>query len=282
MTVPILPAIAFPMIDPVLVQFGPLAIRWYSLAYVAGLLFAWWYIRRLLDAYRRAGHPAPMTALDTDDLLFWATLGVVLGGRLGYVLFYQPSYYFAHPAEILAVWQGGMSFHGGFLGVVAALVVLASRRSLSLLAVSDLLACAAPLGLMLGRVANFINGELFGRTSDVPWAMVFPGGGTEARHPSQLYEAALEGALLFALMGLLFRFTGVRKYAGALTGIFLIGYAAARGIGELFREPDLHIGFLAGGTTMGQLLSLPLGVLGLYLLARARRHGPQSGRGAAP
>jgi phosphatidylglycerol:prolipoprotein diacylglycerol transferase len=274
---PILPAIAFPMIDPVLVQFGPLAIRWYSLAYVAGLLFAWWYIRRLLGTYRRARHPAPMTALDTDDLLFWATLGVVLGGRLGYVLFYQSSYYFAHPLEILAVWQGGMSFHGGFLGVAAALTVLAVRRSLPLLAVSDLLACAAPFGLMLGRVANFVNGELFGRNSDVPWAIVFPGGGPEARHPSQLYEAALEGALLFVIMGLLFRFTPLRKYAGALTGIFLVGYAAARGIGELFREPDLHIGFLVGGTTMGQLLSLPMALVGLYFLVSSRKRGPETG-----
>ncbi len=262
------------MIDPVLVQVGPLAIRWYSLAYIAGLLFAWWYIRRLLSSYQQAGQTPPITEQDTDDLLFWATIGVVLGGRLGYVLFYQADYYFAHPLEILAVWQGGMSFHGGFLGVLGALAGLAIKRSWPALAVADLLVCAAPFGLMLGRAANFINGELIGRPSDVPWAMVFPGGGPEARHPSQLYEATLEGAVLFLVMGLLFWLTGLRRYTGALTGIFLIGYTAARSIGELFREPDLHIGFLFGGATMGQILSLPMAIGGVYLLARSRGQGP--------
>ncbi|NQV21372.1 MAG: prolipoprotein diacylglyceryl transferase, partial [Rhodospirillales bacterium] len=196
------------------------------------------------------------------------------GGRIGYVLFYQAEYYLAHPLDILAVWQGGMSFHGGFLGVTVALVVFTARRSRSLVAVADLIACAAPLGLMLGRVANFVNGELFGRPSDVPWAVIFPAGGPDPRHPSQLYEAALEGALLFVIMGLLFRTTRLRAYTGALTGIFLIGYAAARSTSELFREPDFHIGFLFGGTTMGQLLSLPMAVLGVYLIFRSRAQGP--------
>ena len=271
---PISLAIAFPMIDPVIVQFGPLAIRWYSLAYIGGLLFAWWYVRRLIRSYVRAGLDPPMSEIDTDDFLLWATLGVVAGGRIGYVLFYQAEYYLAHPLDILAVWQGGMSFHGGFLGVTVALIVFTARRSRSLVAVADLITCAAPLGLMLGRVANFINGELFGRPSEAPWAVIFPAGGPDPRHPSQLYEAALEGALLFAIMGLLFRYTRLRAYTGALTGIFLIGYAAARSTSELFREPDFQIGFLFGGTTMGQLLSLPMAVLGVYLIFRSCAQGP--------
>lgn len=252
MTLTILPALTFPMIDPILVQFGPLAIRWYSLAYVGGLLFAWWYVRLLAESYPRAGLAQPLSKQDVDDLLFWATLGVILGGRLGYVLFYQGQYYLDHPMEVFAVWRGGMSFHGGFLGVAVALVGFSIRRSLPTLAVADVLACAGPFGLMLGRLANFVNGELFGRPSDAPWAMVFPTGGPEPRHPSQIYEAALEGALLFVIMGLLFRFTRLRAYAGSLAGVFLIGYAAARSTAELFRQPDIHLGFLAGGSTMGR------------------------------
>jgi phosphatidylglycerol:prolipoprotein diacylglycerol transferase len=268
----VLPVIAFPMIDPILVQFGPLAIRWYSLAYVIGLLFAWWYVRRLSLSYETVGLTSPLSREEGDDLLFWATLGVILGGRVGYVLFYQAGYYLDHPLEIFAVWQGGMSFHGGFLGVAVALIGFSYRRSLSLLGLSDLIVCAAPFGLMLGRIANFINGELFGRPSDVAWAMVFPAGGPEPRHPSQLYEAALEGALLLVIMGMLLLFTRIRAYTGALTGTFLIGYATARGVSELFRQPDIHLGFLAGGSTMGQLLSIPMAAVGLYLLVRSRSH----------
>lgn len=274
MTMTLLPAIAFPMIDPIIVQFGPLAIRWYSLAYVGGLLFAWWYVRRLIASYQRAGLEPPMSALETDDFLLWATLGVILGGRIGYVLFYQSAYYFSHPLEIFAVWQGGMSFHGGIIGVAAAVMAFAARRKRSLFGIGDLVVCAAPVGLMLGRLANFINGELYGRVSDVPWAVVFPGGGDLPRHPSQLYEAALEGLALFVLMTVLFRFTRLRETPGALTGIFLIGYAAARGTVEMFRQPDMHIGFVAGGATMGQLLSIPMVLLGLYLLLRARKPAP--------
>ncbi len=265
-----LPVVAFPMIDPILVEFGPLAIRWYSLAYVGGLLFAWWYIRRLNGSYVTFGLTPPLKPDEGDDLLFWATLGVILGGRLGYVLFYQAGYYWDHPLEVFAVWQGGMSFHGGLLGVAVALTAFCRRRSMPLIAVADLLACAVPFGLMLGRAANFINGELFGRPSDVPWAMVFPFGGPDLRHPSQLYEAALEGALLFVIMGMLFRLTNIRAYTGALTGLFLVGYACARGVSEMFRQPDVHLGFLTGGTTMGQLLSIPMAALGFYLLHRSR------------
>ncbi len=258
-------AIPFPQIDPVLVQLGPFAVRWYALAYIAGLILAWRYMRVLA-----AGPPAVAGAEDVDDFLTWATLGVILGGRLGYVLFYKAGYYLADPMAALRVWEGGMSFHGGFLGVVVAGLVFVRRRGISALAFADLLASAAPIGLFLGRLANFANGELFGRPTDVPWAMVFPRGGPVPRHPSQLYEAALEGLVLFALLFVLWRIAAVRRRRGVLCGVFLVGYAAARGTVELFRQPDAHIGFLSAGTTMGQWLSLPMLVAGLWLIFRAR------------
>ncbi|MCH7486380.1 MAG: prolipoprotein diacylglyceryl transferase [Proteobacteria bacterium] len=257
--------IPYPMIDPVLLQFGPVAIRWYSLAYIAGLLLAWRYMRAL------AKHPPqPASAVDLDDFLVWATLGVILGGRLGYVIFYKPEFYLDNPLAILQVWRGGMSFHGGLLGVLVAGILFARRRSIAYLPFADLLACAAPIGLFLGRLANFINAELIGRVTDVPWAMVFPGGGEVPRHPSQLYEAALEGLGLFVLLYVLWRMEGVRRRAGLLTGVFLSGYALARSLAELFRQPDVHIGFLLGGTTMGQWLSAPMLAIGVYLIVRAK------------
>jgi len=266
---PPLAALAFPEIDPVLFSLGPLAIRWYALAYVVGLLLGWLYVRRLNAQWAKT-----MQREDIDDLLVWVTVGVLLGGRLGYVLFYNLPYYAGNPLAALAIWQGGMSFHGGLLGVVLASVLFARRRGVSLLALSDLLACATPIGLFLGRLANFANGELFGRTSDVAWAVVFPGGGPVGRHPSQLYEAVLEGLALFVLLWLLSRRPGAFARRGELTGVFLVGYALARMVAELFREPDLQIGFLAGGSTMGQWLSLPMLAGGLYLIWRARRAQP--------
>jgi len=254
-------AIAFPDIDPVIFQIGPLAIRWYSLAYIAGLLIGWHYCRWL------ATRPPGATTPDSfDDFFLWAILGVILGGRLGYVLFYKPGYYLENPMEVLFLWQGGMSFHGGLTGVIVALVGFARRRKIDLLALSDIVACAAPIGLFFGRLANFINGELFGRPGDVPWAMVFPRGGPEPRHPSQLYEAGLEGLLLFVLLCLLVRL-GALQRRGLLAGVFLAGYALSRMTVELFRQPDAHLDFLFGKVTMGQLLSLPmlLGGLGLVL-----------------
>ncbi len=258
--------IPFPSIDPVLIEIGPIAIRWYALAYVVGLLLGWRYMRWLAKA-----PPRPIEPQNVDDFLVWATLGVVLGGRLGYVLFYQPAYYLSNPIEILATWQGGMSFHGGFLGVVIAAILFARRRGIPMLAFGDLIACAAPIGLFFGRLANFVNSELYGRVSDVPWAMVFP---TDRdglpRHPSQIYQAVLEGAVLFAVLFFLSRRGQVRARDGVLTGVFLIGYALARSIGEVFRQPDAQIGFLLGGSTMGQWLSLPMLVVGLCLVARVR------------
>jgi phosphatidylglycerol:prolipoprotein diacylglycerol transferase len=255
-------ALAFPSIDPVLIQIGPFAIRWYALAYIIGLVAGWRYVRRLVQ---RPGWQ--LTPLDVDDLLLYVTLGVVLGGRLGYVLFYRPGYYLSQPLEALAVWQGGMSFHGGVVGVIAAMWLFARLRKRSFLEVGDAVVCAVPIGLFLGRIANFINGELFGRVTDVPWGMVFPHGGPEPRHPSQLYEAGLEGVVLFVVLAVFAWRLRDPATAGRLSGIFLIGYALARSFAELFREPDAHLGFLWGGVTMGQLLSLPMLAVGLALVA---------------
>lgn len=259
-------AISYPAIDPVLIQLGPLAIRWYALAYIAGLLLGWRYIVWLTRLPQ-----SPLSKEDVDDFIVWATFGVILGGRLGYTLFYRPDYYLSHPVDILFVWQGGMSFHGGLLGVMVAVWWFSRRRGLDTLGVGDYVACAAPIGLFFGRIANFINAELYGRVSDAPWAMVFPGGGPLPRHPSQLYEALLEGALLFVLLAIFVRKEPFRLRRGTLFGAFLVGYGITRAIAELFREPDAHIGFLAAGATMGQLLSAPVFLFGLYLLIRAKR-----------
>lgn len=258
-----LAALPFPVIDPVALEIGPLAIRWYALAYIAGILLGWWYIHRLNRQH------AVTAGADVDDFVTWAIFGIILGGRLGYVLFYQPGYFLANPAEILFVWQGGMSFHGGLLGIGAAVVVFARRRRIKPLSLADLVACAAPIGLFFGRLANFINAELYGRVSDVPWAMVFPGAGPEPRHPSQLYEAALEGLLLFVLLLFLARLPAVRARPGLLTGVFLLGYGAARSFVELYREPDAFLGYLPGGVTMGQVLSIPMILVGVALLVGA-------------
>lgn len=260
-----LAVLPFPAIDPVLIEIGPFAIRWYALAYVASLLIGWRYFVAL--DRRRGGLLPPGGA---DDLLVWVTLGVVLGGRLGYVLFYNLPFYLREPWLALAVWRGGMSFHGGLLGVIVAIVWFARRRQVPLLPLADLLACTMPIGLFFGRLANFINGELFGRASDAAWAMVFPQGGPLARHPSQLYEALLEGLLLFLLVNLAAWRGGLTR-PGLVTGLFLIGYGTGRIVAEFFREPDLQIGFLALGTTMGQWLSLPMLLVGGYLVMRACR-----------
>ncbi len=262
-----LPVLLFPQFDPVIIRLGPLAIRWYALAYITGLVLGWRLLRRLVRA-----SPAVATELQADDFLTWATLGVVLGGRLGYVLFYQPTRFLASPLEIFAVWQGGMSFHGGAIGVAIAITVFAARQKLPLLGLADRIAVCAPIGLGLGRIANFINGELWGRPAPdtLPWAMIFPNAGLVPRHPSQIYQALMEGLLLFIVMILLSRSAAVRARFGVLTGVFLMGYAVARIIGEFFREPDSFLGFLWFGATMGQLLSLPMFVAGVWLVARSQ------------
>ncbi|HIJ37600.1 MAG TPA: prolipoprotein diacylglyceryl transferase [Rhodospirillaceae bacterium] len=263
-------AIAFPDLDPAAIRLGPLVIRWYALAYITGLVGGWKYVRWMV-----AKPPFAMQGEQVDDFLVWATLGTVLGGRLGYVLFYKPLYYLSAPADIFAVWQGGMSFHGGALGVFAAVFLFARRHHIGLGAMADAIAPAAPIGLFFGRIANFINGELYGRVApdDLPWAVIFPGGGSLPRHPSQLYEAGLEGLLLFAVLGLVWRVEALRLRTGLLTGVFLLGYGLARVIAEFFRQPDAHLGFLWGGATMGQLLSLPFILAGGVVILRASR-GP--------
>jgi phosphatidylglycerol:prolipoprotein diacylglycerol transferase len=260
-------AMAFPELDPIALRLGPVAIRWYALAYIAGLTGGWRYLRWLA-----ARSNAKITALQIDDFLVWATVGVVLGGRLGYVLFYKPSYYLAEPGQILQLWHGGMSFHGGALGVIGALFLYCRKYGLSFLAFGDLIGCVEPLGQMFGRIANFINGELYGRPAgpDLPWAMVFPNGGPEPRHPSQLYQALLEGLLLLIVMHLAWRRPDWRSRPGFLAGLFLSGYGLARFIGEFFRQPDEFLGYLWGGLTMGQALSLPLMAAGVALSLRAK------------
>jgi phosphatidylglycerol:prolipoprotein diacylglycerol transferase len=264
--------IPYPAFDPVLVRIGPFSIRWYALAYISGLVIGWWAMRRLVLLA-----PAVATKVLVDDFLTWATLGVVLGGRLGYVLFYQPALYLAHPLDILQVWNGGMSFHGGMLGVIVALVIYCHRNAIPLLGFADRLAIVSPIGLGLGRIANFINGELWGRPAPgVPWAMIFPRDPDQIpRHPSQLYQAFMEGLLLFLLVFTLSRFKSLRARFGYLTGAFLVGYGIARIIGEFFREPDPFLGYLWAGATMGQILSFPMILAGGGLIAYAMIQPPR-------
>ena len=266
----VVPVIPFPAINPVLISIGPFSVRWYALAYIVGIIAGWFYARAIISSERLWGAPAPLTVTDFDDFVIWITLGIILGGRIGYVLFYNFAHFAADPIEILELWNGGMSFHGGVLGCTAAIVLFALRRKIPVLSLGDVTAAVAPIGLFLGRIANFINGELWGRPTDVPWAMVFPRGGPLPRHPSQLYEAALEGVLLFIVLALLVRF-GALKRPGVVTGVFAIGYGVARITCEFFREPDIQLGFLWGGLTMGMLLCIPLILAGIAVLVVAFR-----------
>ena len=251
----------FPNFDPIVLEIGPFVIRWYALSYIAGLLIGWRYLIRM-----NSSPDAPMDREQLDGLFVWITIGIILGGRIGYVLFYNFRTYLSDPLQVLKVWQGGMAFHGGLIGVIVMLWWFCHRKKVSILAVGDQLAQVAPIGLGLGRIANFINGELWGRVSDVPWAMVFPYGGPQPRHPSQLYQAFLEGFCLFLLVFMVRKRKSKRPRTGYLAGVFLFGYGVARAVGEAFRQPDGHIGFLWGGITMGQLLSLPLIIIGLGLM----------------
>ncbi|MHA1523187.1 MAG: prolipoprotein diacylglyceryl transferase [Alphaproteobacteria bacterium] len=261
----------FPIIDPVAIPLGPLAIRWYSLAYIGGIFLGWFYMVRLRNALILWRTDPPLTRQAVDDLLVWVALGIILGGRFGYVLFYNFSYYLERPLEIFAVWQGGMAFHGGFLGTILAVYLFSRFRGFSLLSLADLAAAATPIGLFFGRIANFINAELFGRVSDVPWAMIFPGGGPQPRHPSQLYQAGLEGMVLFALLAVaVWKFKSLTR-PGEVTGLFFLLYGIFRIGVEFFRMPDPQIGFLAGGLTMGMALSIPMIPIGFALIWRAKQ-----------
>jgi phosphatidylglycerol:prolipoprotein diacylglycerol transferase len=263
-----LPVLMFPQFDPVVVALGPFAIRWYALAYITGLVLGWRLVR--IWVLQR---PQVATPVQVDDFLTWATLGVVIGGRLGYVFFYQPSAFLAQPWRIFYVWEGGMSFHGGMIGVSLAVILYCRHLKIPILGFADRIAIAAPIGLGLGRVANFINGELWGRQAPdwLPWAMIFPTGGPIPRHPSQIYQALMEGLILFTIMFWLSRRESLRARFGLLTGVFLIGYAIARITGEFFRQPDPFLGFLFAGATMGQLLSVPMLLAGVGFIAYALR-----------
>jgi phosphatidylglycerol:prolipoprotein diacylglycerol transferase len=269
--------IAFPVFDPVAIAIGPIVIRWYALAYIFGIVLGWLYARALLKTERLWDGPAPMTLVQLDDFILWVTVGIILGGRTGYVLFYNFAFFVQHPVEILELWKGGMSFHGGFLGCVAAVIWFARANKVSILSLGDLTTAVAPIGLLLGRLANFINSELWGRPADpsLPWAMIFPNGGPLPRHPSQLYEAGLEGIVLFTVLAVMVRL-GALKRPGLILGSFIAIYGLARITGEHFREPDPQLGFLWGGLTMGMLLSVPMVIAGAVMIVMTWRRQPAS------
>ncbi|MCF7646524.1 prolipoprotein diacylglyceryl transferase [Bacillus subtilis] len=263
-------ALPFPNIDPVLFSVGPLSVHWYGIGYVIGILFAWWYGKKLVNNARLwPNNNAPMDPLALDDFVLWAALGVVLGGRLGYVLFYNFSFYISNPLEIPAVWDGGMSFHGGILGTTVAMILFAKKRGIPVWSMFDTIAAGVPIGLGVVRIANFINSELWGRVSDVSWAVYFPNGGPLPRHPSQLYEAALEGFVLFFVLALLIWKGNKLTAPGFIAGAFVAGYGLSRILVEFFREPDAQLGYLVGGwMTMGMVLSVPMVLLGVWAMWR--------------
>ena len=270
--------IAFPVFDPIAIAIGPFAIRWYALAYIGGIVLGWIYARSLIKNEKLWGGPAPITLPQMDDFILWVTLGIILGGRTGYVLFYNLPFFMAHPAEIFELWKGGMSFHGGFLGCVAAVILFCRKNDIPILSLGDITTAVGPIGLFLGRIANFINGELWGRAADssVPWRMIFPNDPLHLpRHPSQLYEAGLEGIVLFTILAVMIRF-GALKRPGLILGSFISLYGLARITGEFFREPDPQLGFLWGGLTMGMLLSVPMVIAGAVIIVLAwRRKSPK-------
>ncbi|PTM92649.1 prolipoprotein diacylglyceryl transferase [Mycoplana dimorpha] len=268
----LLAVMAFPNIDPVAFSIGPLAVHWYGLAYVAGILLGWVYARRLVSrADLWPGNSPPLTLAQLDDFLVWAALGIVLGGRIGYILFYDFAAVANNPLRAIEIWNGGMSFHGGLAGTTIAMILFARKHKIAIWSLFDMVAAVVPIGLFFGRIANFVNGELWGKLSAAPWAVVFPNAGPFARHPSQLYEAGLEGIVLLAVLALaVYRF-GALKRPGFVTGLFVAGYAICRIFVEFFREPDVQIGYLFGGwLTMGMILSLPMLALGLWAMVRAR------------
>ncbi|MBW7965119.1 prolipoprotein diacylglyceryl transferase [Bradyrhizobium sp. BR 10261] len=267
--------IDFPSFNPVALQIGPFAIRWYALGYICGITFGWLYARSLLKKQRLWGGPVPISLVQIDDFILWVTLGIIVGGRTGYVLFYNLPFFIEHPAAIFKLWEGGMSFHGGFLGCVVAVMWFARKNGISILSLGDITCGVAPIGIFLVRLTNFINGELWGRATDasVPWAMIFPNDPSHLpRHPSQLYEAGMEGILLFTVLAIMIRL-GALKRPGMILGSFILIYGLTRIIGEHFREPDVQLGYLWGGLTMGMLLSIPMLLVGGILIVMAVRRG---------
>ncbi len=263
-------------ISPIALDLGILQIRWYGLAYAAGLLLGLLYIRRLLSNDGLWAKKAPLAKDKADDLLIWIALGVIIGGRLGFILFYEPSSYLANPLKIFAVWEGGMAFHGGLLGTILAIYMFSKRNNVSIFSVGDLVAAAVPIGIFFGRIANFINGNLYGRVSDVPWAMIFPEAEKRfpdtaglGRHPSQLYEAALEGLIIFFILRYMIYNRNALHYPGLIAGTFLILYAVGRSIAENFRAQDVEHAFSWGPFTAGIVYSIPMAVFGAYLIRKA-------------
>ena len=265
-------ALSHPEIDPVLLSIGPFQVHWYGMAYVAGILFAWWWAKKLVSTERLWGFKgSPITTIDIDDFLVWAVVGIILGGRIGYVLFYDLPTYLANPASVFAVWQGGMAFHGGLAGTIVAMILFTRSRGFSVFSLFDVIGSSACIGLFLGRVANFINSELYGKVSDVPWAVIFPGSDGQPRHPSQLYEGALEGLLLFAVLAILIWKFEMLKRPGFIGGLFIAGYAVSRILVEFVRVPDVQLGYLAGGwLTMGMVLSVPILLIGVWSIITSR------------
>ncbi len=270
-------ALAYPNIDPVLFSLGPLQVHWYGLAYVAGILLGWWYARRLVSSDRLwANHTPPLTTTDIDDFVVWAVAGVILGGRLGYVLFYDLPVYLDNPAAIFQVWNGGMSFHGGVAGTIIAMILFARSRGFSPYNLFDTVTASVGFGIFFGRIANFINGELFGKPTDLPWAMVFPNGGPDPRHPSQLYEATLEGLIMFIILRMATHRFLKLKHPGFVAGLFIFWYGISRILVEFVRLPDEQLGYLAGGwLTMGMVLSIPLVLIGVWGMASAPGRAPK-------
>jgi len=270
-------ALPFPQIDPVLIQIGPLAIRWYALAYIFGILAAWRYAGAMISRPSLWGSRAPpVDKAALEDLVLWITLGIIVGGRLGHVFFYTPAILVTDPLEVFRVWNGGMSFHGGCLGVLVAVGVFVRRRALDIFSLGDMVCAVVPIGLFLGRVANFINGELWGRPTNLPWAMVFPAAGPEPRHPSQLYEAALEGVVLFLILRWATHRAGLLSRPGVTAGLFFAGYGLFRILVETVREPDFYMPAFPLGLTMGMILSLPMVLFGAWLVRRGLAAGPDA------
>ncbi|GGF85588.1 MULTISPECIES: prolipoprotein diacylglyceryl transferase [Rhizobium] len=268
----LLAILPFPDIDPVAFAIGPLAVHWYGLAYVAGIMIGWLYARKLIDRPTLwKGDAAPMTKTHLDDFLVWIAVGIVVGGRTGYVLFYDLPVMLENPIRIIQIWNGGMSFHGGLMGAIVAMILFARKNMIPVWSMFDIIAAVVPIGLLFGRIANFINGELWGRLSSAPWAIVFPTGGPFARHPSQLYEAALEGIVLLLLLASLIFGIKAFKTPGLIAGIFVMGYGLSRIFVEFFREPDAQLGYLLGTNwlTMGMVLSSPMVLIGLWAALRA-------------
>ncbi|OYW92987.1 MAG: prolipoprotein diacylglyceryl transferase [Caulobacterales bacterium 32-67-6] len=279
----------FPEFDPILIQIGPFAIRWYALAYVAGILIGWRYVVMLVRNPQLAPVRGPAASpAQIDDLILWVTLGIILGGRLGYILFYAPATIWTDPLQVFQVWQGGMSFHGGALGVAIAVAAFARSNGIDLLRLGDLVAACVPIGLFFGRIANFINGELWGRPTELPWGVIFPGAGPYPRHPSQLYEALLEGIVLFIILRIATHRAHWLERRGAVAGLFLVGYAAFRTLVEQVREPDAFLPDFPLGLTMGMMLSLPMLLGGAFLIWRGLREpvpaaeAPAAAQPAAP